>query len=270
MQVESDVAKIIIKKKKKPQRIGHVPSRLWNPERCPAAWGAAGAQAAFRHFWMQRGRLLHQWIRSGSALGSSGLPVRPRAKHPGTPSSPAGERCTSGCTFPSPPPPQARQGINEQVWKPEELSAKACAGCLSMQELEQSLADWAHDMKELRAMKVELAHCILTEDMMVLKEQVDHLHRQWEELCLRVSLLPPLGFYSGIFVGPGRKGERVLGVGSLFQSWVGTGLLLVQLTRAEVCTLFPGHRLLRDFFCKPFVTSECLNYRELKCSCLLK
>uniref|UniRef100_A0A663F6D7 Spectrin repeat containing nuclear envelope protein 2 n=1 Tax=Aquila chrysaetos chrysaetos TaxID=223781 RepID=A0A663F6D7_AQUCH len=57
-----------------------------------------------------------------------------------------------------------------------------------IKELEQSLADWAHDMKELRAMKVELAHCILAEDVMVLKEQVEHLHRQWEELCLRVSL----------------------------------------------------------------------------------
>ena len=75
-----------------------------------------------------------------------------------------------------------------------------------MQELEQSLADWARNMKELRAVKVELAHCILTEDMMVLKEQVEHLHRQWEELCLRVSVPPPLGFYSGIFIGPGRKG----------------------------------------------------------------
>ncbi|XP_042654923.1 nesprin-2 isoform X2 [Tyto alba] len=57
-----------------------------------------------------------------------------------------------------------------------------------IKELEQSLADWAHNMKELRAMKVELAHCILTEDMAVLKEQVEHLHKQWEELCLRVSL----------------------------------------------------------------------------------
>ncbi|XP_059675230.1 nesprin-2 [Gavia stellata] len=57
-----------------------------------------------------------------------------------------------------------------------------------IKELEQALADWAHDMKELRAMKVELAHCILGEDMVVLKEQVEHLHRQWEELCLRVSL----------------------------------------------------------------------------------
>lgn len=61
-------------------------------------------------------------------------------------------------------------------------------GCFSMQELEQSLADWAHDMKELQAMKAELAHLILAKDMMVLKEQVEHLHRQWEELCLRVSL----------------------------------------------------------------------------------
>ncbi|XP_053922750.1 nesprin-2 [Cuculus canorus] len=57
-----------------------------------------------------------------------------------------------------------------------------------IKELEQSLADWAHSMKELQAMKVEVAHYILAEDMMVLQEQVEHLHRQWEELCLRVSL----------------------------------------------------------------------------------
>ncbi|XP_067151183.1 nesprin-2 [Apteryx mantelli] len=57
-----------------------------------------------------------------------------------------------------------------------------------IKELEQSLADWAHGMKELRARKVELAHGILPEDMLVLREQADHLHRQWEELCLRVSL----------------------------------------------------------------------------------
>ncbi|KAM6069250.1 nesprin-2 [Theristicus caerulescens] len=57
-----------------------------------------------------------------------------------------------------------------------------------IKELEQSLADWAHNMKEVRAVKVEVAYCMLTEDMMMLKEQVEHLHRQWEELCLRVSL----------------------------------------------------------------------------------
>ncbi|KAM6311325.1 nesprin-2 [Aegotheles albertisi] len=57
-----------------------------------------------------------------------------------------------------------------------------------IKELEQLLAEWARSMKEVQAMKVELAHCILTEDMVVLQEQIEHLHRQWEELCLRVSL----------------------------------------------------------------------------------
>ncbi|XP_051477330.1 nesprin-2 isoform X2 [Apus apus] len=57
-----------------------------------------------------------------------------------------------------------------------------------IKELEQSLADWARNMKEVQAMKVGLAHCILTEDMVVLREQIEHLHRQWEDLCLRVSL----------------------------------------------------------------------------------
>uniref|UniRef100_A0A672UAW2 Spectrin repeat containing nuclear envelope protein 2 n=1 Tax=Strigops habroptila TaxID=2489341 RepID=A0A672UAW2_STRHB len=57
-----------------------------------------------------------------------------------------------------------------------------------MKELEQSLADWAHSMKEVQARTVQLADCVLTEDVSVLKEHVEHLHRQWGELCLRVSL----------------------------------------------------------------------------------
>lgn len=110
------------------------------------------------------------------------------------------------CTFPSSPPPRAGQRINEQVWKPEELSAKACSGCVSMQELEQSLADWAHSTKEVQARTVQLTDCVLTEDASVLKEHVDHLHRQWGELCLRVRLPPLLGSCSGTFTGPGSKG----------------------------------------------------------------
>ncbi|XP_063189611.1 nesprin-2 isoform X1 [Chroicocephalus ridibundus] len=56
-----------------------------------------------------------------------------------------------------------------------------------IKELEQSLADWARDMKDVRDMKAWLAYGILAEDMMVVEEQAEHLHRQWEELCLRVS-----------------------------------------------------------------------------------
>ncbi|KAM6073754.1 nesprin-2 [Chlamydotis macqueenii] len=57
-----------------------------------------------------------------------------------------------------------------------------------IKELEQSLAAWAHDMKELRARERQVSHCIPSENVMVLQEQVEHLHGQWEELCLRVSL----------------------------------------------------------------------------------
>ncbi|XP_014807094.1 PREDICTED: nesprin-2 isoform X2 [Calidris pugnax] len=56
-----------------------------------------------------------------------------------------------------------------------------------IKELEQSLADWARDMKDVRDMKAWLAYGILAEDVMVVEEQAEHLHKQWEELCLRVS-----------------------------------------------------------------------------------
>ncbi|XP_042310386.1 nesprin-2 isoform X2 [Sceloporus undulatus] len=57
-----------------------------------------------------------------------------------------------------------------------------------IKDLEQSLANWNQKAKELGTKKADLARYLLAEDVMVLKEQVQHLHRQWEELCLRVSL----------------------------------------------------------------------------------
>lgn len=59
----------------------------------------------------------------------------------------------------------------------------------SMQVLEKSLTNWSQNAKELDAQTVELTQFILTEDMMVLTEQIERLHSQWEELCLRVSSL---------------------------------------------------------------------------------
>uniref|UniRef100_A0A2I3GWZ8 Spectrin repeat containing nuclear envelope protein 2 n=1 Tax=Nomascus leucogenys TaxID=61853 RepID=A0A2I3GWZ8_NOMLE len=59
----------------------------------------------------------------------------------------------------------------------------------SKQELEQSLASWTQNLKELQTMKADLTRHVLVEDVMVLKEQIEHLHRQWEDLCLRVSQL---------------------------------------------------------------------------------
>lgn len=56
-----------------------------------------------------------------------------------------------------------------------------------MQEVEKSLANWTHNLKELQTMKADLSRHILAEDVTVLKEQIELLHRQWEDLCLRVS-----------------------------------------------------------------------------------
>uniref|UniRef100_A0A8C3X5K7 Nesprin-2 n=1 Tax=Catagonus wagneri TaxID=51154 RepID=A0A8C3X5K7_9CETA len=59
---------------------------------------------------------------------------------------------------------------------------------LLIKELEKSLDNWAQNLKELDAMKTDLTQHLLVEDVMVLKEQIEHLHRQWEDLCLRVAI----------------------------------------------------------------------------------
>ncbi|XP_019487654.1 PREDICTED: nesprin-2 [Hipposideros armiger] len=68
--------------------------------------------------------------------------------------------------------------LHEDLHKEKEL----------IKELEKSLANWTQNLKELHTMKTDLAQHILVEDVMVLKEQIEHLHRQWEDLCLRVIL----------------------------------------------------------------------------------
>ncbi|XP_059135375.1 nesprin-2 isoform X3 [Peromyscus eremicus] len=57
-----------------------------------------------------------------------------------------------------------------------------------IKEVEKSLANWTHNLKELQAMKADLSQHILAEDVTVLKEQIELLHRQWEDLCLRVTV----------------------------------------------------------------------------------
>lgn len=61
--------------------------------------------------------------------------------------------------------------------------------CYGMQENEDSLEDWAESLTELSAMKTDLSQYIIADDVLLLQEQVEHLHGQWEELCLKVSLL---------------------------------------------------------------------------------
>ncbi|XP_073923916.1 nesprin-2 isoform X5 [Castor canadensis] len=68
--------------------------------------------------------------------------------------------------------------LHEDLHKEKEL----------IKELEKSLAAWTLNLKEAETMKAELSRHVVAEDVMVLKEQIDHLHRQWEDLCLRVAI----------------------------------------------------------------------------------
>uniref|UniRef100_A0A4W5RBR9 KASH domain-containing protein n=1 Tax=Hucho hucho TaxID=62062 RepID=A0A4W5RBR9_9TELE len=55
-----------------------------------------------------------------------------------------------------------------------------------MQENEASLELWAGGVKELSTMKTDLSQYILAGDATLLQGQVEQLHCQWEELCLKV------------------------------------------------------------------------------------
>lgn len=60
--------------------------------------------------------------------------------------------------------------------------------CYGMQENEDFLEDWAESLTELSTMKTDLSQYIIADDVLLLQEQVEHLHCQWEELCLKVGL----------------------------------------------------------------------------------
>ncbi|XP_049338084.1 nesprin-2 isoform X3 [Astyanax mexicanus] len=54
-------------------------------------------------------------------------------------------------------------------------------------ELEDSLELWAEGLRDLATMKADVSQYVLTTDAMLLQGQVEELHTQWEELCLKVS-----------------------------------------------------------------------------------
>lgn len=59
--------------------------------------------------------------------------------------------------------------------------------CYGMQEAEDSLDDWAQSLTELATMKTDLSQYIIADDVLLLQEQVENLHCQWDELCLKVG-----------------------------------------------------------------------------------
>lgn len=57
-----------------------------------------------------------------------------------------------------------------------------------MQKDEDTLEIWAGGLKELSNMKTDVSQYVMPEDVTLLQGQVDELHIQWEELCLKVSV----------------------------------------------------------------------------------
>ncbi|KAF4099427.1 hypothetical protein G5714_019553 [Onychostoma macrolepis] len=57
-----------------------------------------------------------------------------------------------------------------------------------IKEDEDSLQIWAGGLKVLTTMKADVSQYVLPTDTVLLQGQVEELHSQWEELCLKVSL----------------------------------------------------------------------------------
>ncbi|XP_059369612.1 nesprin-2-like [Carassius carassius] len=90
-------------------------------------------------------------------------------------------------------------GLAESALKLEEIKARLKSPLpekledlkIHMQlikEDEDSLQIWAGGLKELTTMKADVSQYVLPTDTMLLQGQVEELHSQWEELCLKVSL----------------------------------------------------------------------------------
>lgn len=55
-----------------------------------------------------------------------------------------------------------------------------------MQETELSLQHLAIGLKELTNMKTDLSQYVTASDSALLEKQLEQLHSQWEELCMKV------------------------------------------------------------------------------------
>ncbi|KAK9534167.1 hypothetical protein VZT92_009231 [Zoarces viviparus] len=95
------------------------------------------------------------------------------------------ERCESGLAHRTLQLKDLKTRLNQSMpeFDDELLSAEEYN-----KENEDSLEDWAESLTELSTMKTDLSQYIIADDVLLLQEQVEHLHRQWEELCLKVSL----------------------------------------------------------------------------------
>lgn len=97
--------------------------------------------------------------------------------------------CPVGFNLVGPESERGRERLHESLLgRVAVFSERVCVTvvCYVMQEVQDCLEDWAVSLSELSTMKTDLSQYILTDDVLLLQEQVEHLHCQWEELCLKV------------------------------------------------------------------------------------
>lgn len=59
--------------------------------------------------------------------------------------------------------------------------------CSSFKELENAVEGWTDDLAHLSLLKESLSVYISADDISILSERIELLHRQWEELCHQAS-----------------------------------------------------------------------------------
>lgn len=64
---------------------------------------------------------------------------------------------------------------------------QVCVYVCVMQEAELSLQRLASGLRELDTMKTDLPQYVAAGDSALLEQQLEQLHGQWEELCMKVS-----------------------------------------------------------------------------------
>lgn len=60
---------------------------------------------------------------------------------------------------------------------------------LFFQDLENTFDGWTGDLAHLTLLRESLSCYISAEDLSVLQERIELLHRQWDEICHQVQLL---------------------------------------------------------------------------------
>nr|XP_020467210.1 nesprin-2 isoform X2 [Monopterus albus] len=123
------------------------------------------------------GTLQEEWDNLHSLLGHRMELIRAVVKN--------WERCEAGLTDSMLQLKDVKTRLNQSM---PECDDKLQSAENFNKEIEDSLEDWAKSLTELSTMKTDLSQYIIADDMLLVQEQVEHLHCQWEELCLKVSL----------------------------------------------------------------------------------